>query len=69
MSLDIKKLLAFDNGYCDVVRFERSAWRWNHGHNVLGVTWNPATFLRVVGNIYENPELLSKITEDSNTAD
>lgn len=51
-------ILAFDNGYCDVVRLERSAWRWNRGHNVLGVSWKPEISLSVIGNIYENPELL-----------
>lgn len=50
-------ILAFDNGYCDVVRFERGAWRWNSGHNVLGVSWK-INVLEVIGNIWENPELL-----------
>jgi uncharacterized phage protein (TIGR01671 family) len=50
-------ILALVNGYCDVVKFERSAWRWNDGHNILGVSWNLESF-EVLGNIYENPELM-----------
>lgn len=53
-------ILAFDNGFCDVVRFERSAWRWNRGHNILGISWHSERSLSVIGNIYENPELLEK---------
>ncbi len=50
-------ILAFDNGWHDVVRFERGAWRWNKGHNQL-INWHPEKHLTIIGNIYENIEFI-----------
>ncbi|CAB4151380.1 YopX protein [uncultured Caudovirales phage] len=55
--------LSFINGWHDVVRFERGAWSWNKGQNVIGRSWMPdgsgnKSQLHIVGNTTENPELV-----------
>ena len=51
-------ILMFDNGYCDVVRFERGAWRWNKRSGVL-FNFKPEKNLSIIGNKYENKNLLN----------
>ena len=57
-------ILAFNNGYSDVVRFERGAWRWNKRNGVL-FNFKPEKNLCIIGNIHQNPELIKKILKTS----